>query len=104
LGSNSDRRRGNPATTRLSYVTGILIGLRILAAKGPVFDRLPIEAPQTRSQVKSNGICGGQSGIGTGLFLLLLFPLPILIPQNDSDSLMILSSTVYSLYADSIFK
>jgi hypothetical protein len=44
--------------------------------------RLPTAAAWVRSQVKSCGICGEQSGIGAGFFRVLRFPLPILIPPN----------------------
>jgi hypothetical protein len=43
--------------------------------------RLPIAAARVRAQVRSCGICGGQSGTGVGFFRVLRFPLPILIPQ-----------------------
>jgi hypothetical protein len=42
--------------------------------------RLPTAAARVQAQVKSCGICGGQSGFGTGFLRVLLFPLPILIP------------------------
>jgi hypothetical protein len=35
-----------------------------------------------RSQFKSCGICGGQSGTGEGFLRGLWFPLPIFIPPN----------------------
>jgi hypothetical protein len=38
------------------------------------------------SQVKSCGICGGQSGTGAGCLRVLLFPLPILIPPTAHHS------------------
>jgi hypothetical protein len=45
--------------------------------------RLPTATALVRSQVKSCGICGGQSDTGEGLFRVLRFPLPILIRPNS---------------------
>jgi hypothetical protein len=42
--------------------------------------RLPTTAGQFHSQVKSCGICGGQSGNGSGFLRVLRLPLTILIP------------------------
>jgi hypothetical protein len=42
--------------------------------------RLPTAAVRVRAQVRSYGICDGQSGTGAG------FPLPILIPSTDPHS------------------
>jgi hypothetical protein len=44
---------------------------------------IPTTAAWVRSRVWSSGICGGQSGAGTGFLRVLRFPLPILIPQNS---------------------
>jgi hypothetical protein len=43
--------------------------------------RLPTAAACVRAQVRSCGICGGQSCIGTGFLRVLRFPLPTLIPS-----------------------
>jgi hypothetical protein len=43
---------------------------------------LPTAAARVRSQVRSCGICGGQSGTVAGFLQVLRFPLPILIPPT----------------------
>jgi hypothetical protein len=52
----------------------------------------------TRSQVRSRGICGGQSSSGAGFLWVLWFPLPILILQTVPCPLIILSSCVVNLH------
>jgi hypothetical protein len=42
----------------------------------------PTAAARVRSQVRSCGIYGGQSGTGAGFPRVLRFPLPILIPPT----------------------
>jgi hypothetical protein len=41
---------------------------------------LPTSAARVRAWVWSCGICGGQSGAGAGLLVVLRFPMPIIIP------------------------
>jgi hypothetical protein len=47
---------------------------------------LPIAAARVRSEVRSCGICDGQSGTGAGFLRVLRFPLPILIPPTAPQS------------------
>jgi hypothetical protein len=51
-----------------------------------VNSRFPTAAVRVRAQVRSCGICGGQSGTGAGFLRALGFPLPILIPPTVSHS------------------
>jgi hypothetical protein len=48
--------------------------------------RLPTAAARVRSQARSHGIFGGQSGTGPGSLRVLRFPLPILIPPTAPHS------------------
>jgi hypothetical protein len=48
--------------------------------------QLPTVAARVRSQVRSRGICGKQSGTGACFLRVLRFPLPILIPPTTPHS------------------
>jgi hypothetical protein len=54
-----------------------------------VSHRFPTAAARVLSQVNSCRICGGHSGTGIGLFQVLRFPLPILIPPKAPYSSLI---------------
>jgi hypothetical protein len=58
-------------------------GRAIVQAVSP---RLPTAGARVRSQVRSCGICGGQSGTGTCFLRVLRIPLPILIPPTTPHS------------------
>jgi hypothetical protein len=48
--------------------------------------RLPTVAAPVRAQVRSCGICSGQSGAGAGFLRVFRFPLPVLIPPTAPHS------------------
>jgi hypothetical protein len=54
---------------------------------------LPTAAARVRAQVRSCGICGGQSGTGACFLRVFRFPLPILIPPTARHS-----SIIWCLY------
>jgi hypothetical protein len=71
------------------FVAGCLITyfyLRGRAIAQAVSRRLPTAAARVRVQVRSCGICGGQSGSGADFLRVLRFLLPILIPQTAPHS------------------
>jgi hypothetical protein len=53
---------------------------------------LPTAAARVRARVRSCGICGGPSGIGADILLVLRFPLPVLIPSTAPHSSSSISS------------
>jgi hypothetical protein len=66
-----------PNRSQLRYRLSQLAGL---------FHVNPTAAARVRDQVRSCGICGGQSSAGAGFLRVLPFPLPILIPPTASHS------------------
>jgi hypothetical protein len=59
-----------------------LVGSKAVTIAQVVSRRLPTAASRVRAQVRSCGICVGQSGIDAGFLRVLRFPLPILIPPT----------------------
>jgi hypothetical protein len=69
------------------YRFWLTIGVLGRAIAQAVIRRLPTAVAPVRTQVRSCGICGGQSGTGAGFLRVLRFPLPILISPNTPHSL-----------------
>jgi hypothetical protein len=73
--------------------------------KGCVFiRRLPTTVALVWFQIRFCGICVGQSGTGSSLFLVLLLPPPALISPNAPHSLISVWSTLYILDTDTVVK
>jgi hypothetical protein len=62
------------------------VSLRSKADSHAVSRRLPITAARVRAQIRSCGICGGQSGTGAGFLRILILPLPVLLLSTASHS------------------
>jgi hypothetical protein len=72
------------------FLSAILIKGR--AIDEAVSRRVPTSAVRVRSQVRSYGICGGQSDAGVGFLRVLRFPLLFLIPLTAPHSSSIIRS------------
>jgi hypothetical protein len=79
--SNSSQQL-NPS----GYLTNSLTHQPDRAIAQAVSRRLPTSAARVPAQVRSCGICGGQSGTGAHFLRVLRFPLPILIPPTAPHS------------------
>jgi hypothetical protein len=62
--------------------------------------QLPNAADRFRAQARLSGVCGGKSGTGRSFLRVLLFPLPILIPQTAPHSSSSEAGTIDQLVAD----
>jgi hypothetical protein len=82
-------------TKKKAKIIGQLASRLGRAIAQAVSRRLPTAAAWIRAQVRSYGICGGQSSTGAGFLRVLRFPLPILIPLTAPHSS---SSTIRGWY------
>jgi hypothetical protein len=76
-------------TQKLKFPKILFIYLVIYISRATaqaVSRRLPTAAARFRAQVRSCGICGGQSGTAAGFLRVLRFALPILIPPTAPHS------------------
>jgi hypothetical protein len=60
--------------------------------------QFPTAAARVRAQVRSCGVCGGQSVTGAGFLRLFRFPLQILIPPTAPQSSSSSSSIIWRWY------
>jgi hypothetical protein len=84
--------------TQLVHLRCYLPGVQGSAIAQEVSGRLPTAGAQVRAQVRSCGVCSGQSGTGEEFLRVLQFPLPILIPPIAPHSSS--SGTIGQLVAD----
>jgi hypothetical protein len=74
------------ASTRLNGRRHYSSAWKVRAIAQAVTRPLPTRAVRVRSQVKSCGVFGGQSGIEEGFLRVFRFPLPIVIPATVPQS------------------
>jgi hypothetical protein len=67
---------------KVSLLYNVQITIPSRAIAQAVNRRLPTAAARVRAQVRSCGICGGQSGTRAGFLRVLRFPQPIRIPPT----------------------
>jgi hypothetical protein len=71
---------------RSSQLKDVLLDLRGRAIAQAISRPLPTAMPRVRAQVRSCGICDGQSGTEAGFLRVLRFPLSIFIPPTVPQS------------------
>jgi hypothetical protein len=90
--SRATGRSPSTACQIMRYTTGghfefvVFYSLQGRAIAQAVSGRIPTAAARVRAQVRSCGICGGESGTGGGFLPVLRFPLTILIPPAAQHS------------------
>jgi hypothetical protein len=72
--------------------------IEVLVIAQAVSRRLPTTAARVRAQIRSCGICGGQSDAGAGFLRVLRFPLPTVTPPNTPQSSSIIRGWYIATY------
>jgi hypothetical protein len=74
------------STMRLRSSGGVYVNVGKMREVRSFIGRAIAQATRVRAQVRSCGICGGQSDTGAGFLRVLLYSLPILIPATAPHS------------------